>query len=251
MDPLPPQTIPGIDTFVDRLKFFGSLADPTSTSCAKQVSCGTTGEACESGNNYMELKKQLLDLGTYRCDLFNVPGSDGGCDPKTMQQEPSGEWKGDCIQSSGEVGFITPIECDLPTLNEYFRDFDERIELVFRRVDLQASQTQNEIDVNMRKLVKRFILDPIDGIADGAGCGFLSIIYREFVDGLCFQGAWGLISISKSYVGVALLALVLVFVMYIVWRIGIDNLEKWQKVDQTPDQPEPDKTVETPVVPIL
>merc|ERR1712110_362863 len=99
---------------------------------------------------------------------------------------------GDCVVmgTDSEVT-MTPVErtCDIDTLVDYVRDFDQRIGKVFERVDQTVKDVQFEIDETLRGLVKEFIIGPLENIEDGARCGIMTVFYNEFVDGLCFQGA--------------------------------------------------------------
>jgi hypothetical protein len=84
------KTMIGIEAFSSALSSLGSPL-PAKHGCMKKVTCKSglavhTKAACKSANVYLGIKEKLLDeVDTFRCDLFEKPGSPSvSCDPLNM-----------------------------------------------------------------------------------------------------------------------------------------------------------------------
>jgi len=61
------------------------------------------------------------------------------------------------------------------------------------------------------------------------------------IDRLCYQGVVGLIEISQSYLACGVLSIILILLMYIVWRRSIDNYNQKSHTEVKPftlDEPD-------------
>lgn len=222
-------TVKGIDSFVTTLHTFGTGV--ASGTCARNVICRNPSDAeCQAGNNLIDVKRELLTMNRYRCDLFEDPSNPFTvCDPINMQGSGSGPYTGDCIFTSGAPLRRKQVDCNLAKFVTYVNDWSIRFEKVFQRVDDSAQTTLSSINATLRNLVDQNLVSPISKIQEGANCGFVSQTYRGVVDGLCYQGVWGLHAIGNSYLVLAILSAILIVVMYILWRRSLDNVNSWGK----------------------
>merc|ERR1740139_884271 len=81
----------------------------------------------------------------------------------------------------------------------------------------------SSIVTDLKGLLDLHLLQKIGKLVAGVTCNFLGISYQGFIDGLCFQAVVGFDSIANSYVACAVFSMILVIVMYGVWRLRIDN----------------------------
>jgi len=187
----------------------------------------------------MQLKKDLQAANTFKCRKFKLANG-ALCDVLNMVENPanSGSYQNDCLKADGTVE-AKEYSCTLAEFTTLTRDFNTRLDKVFRRLDGAAAVTQSKINVNMRNLVNRNVIAKIQRVADGLTCGLLGTFYQEFIDGTCYAGVWGFTQISKAYVATGALTLVLVIIMYVVWRISIDNYNVNSKVTALQDRTDP------------
>lgn len=134
-------------------------------------------------------------------------------------------------------------DCTLDEFTALVQGYDARIQKVFARLDKSASSTMNQITVDMKSLVDTQVIDKITEFADGVTCGFLGKSYRKFVRSACYAGGVGFIEIYQAYVASGVLTLVLVIIMYFVWRIAVDN---YNTNGQLPAGTSPATDVEAP-----
>jgi len=231
MGALSGKTVKGISSFQSSLTFFGSTV--VHSSCAKQVACsaapGTNaGKACAAANLFMNLKRELQTTKIFKCRKFKK-NNGAPCDIVNMQESPigSGTYINDCMKADGTWEALE-YACDLAEFTAMTQSFSQRLDKVFARLDKSAGLTMTDINVNMRGLVDKHIIKRIETIADGLTCGFLGKHYQAFVDGTCYAGVWGFTQISNSYVACGALTLFLSIMMYIVWRISVDNFNSSQ-----------------------
>lgn len=242
------QTVKGIDDFKSALRKIGLGYKAWNPTCARevlcmsepgtgQVACATCAQAacpsvtqstcdnwkkakaCAAGNKFMKLKQDLRSIRTFKCKKFVRNGMT--CDVKNMVKSFSG-YSSDCLDSSGKVNAVE-YSCSLAEFTTLVSDFDTRFDNVFKRLDNAAAVTKDKITLDMKGLVDQYVIKSIERVADGLTCGFLGKIYQKLIDGACYSGVWGFSQISTSYVICASLTLVLVIMMYIVWRISVDN----------------------------
>merc|ERR1740130_859623 len=100
--------------------------------------------------------------------------------------------------------------------------------------NVDAAQVANQLKIkSIKTIVDTHIIAGIDKVADGATCGFLGKTFRELIDGFCYQGVWGFDRIASSYVASAIFTLILIFVMYGLWRVSADNISQWKQSDES------------------
>eukprot|EP00927_Polykrikos_kofoidii_P047516 TRINITY_DN4170_c1_g1_i1.p1 TRINITY_DN4170_c1_g1~~TRINITY_DN4170_c1_g1_i1.p1 ORF type:complete len:903 (+),score=179.44 TRINITY_DN4170_c1_g1_i1:77-2710(+) len=237
------EEIPGLKPFAAALKDVSGTSvflwprrcgnDVGKVTCP--VTPGQNKLICEAGNEYLDLKFELLDLRTYKCNIFKDPDYPSmfparKCDPLNMAKVGD-RWTNDCMTKSD--GTVVPLEvgtvdCTLPEFVTYMKEFGPRLEKVLKRCDDDVADTQTRVTVDMRNLVDVNVIGAIDRLANGAGCGFLAESYSDFLTGFCYQGVWGFVSIANAYVACAVFVLGLVVLIYAVWRGAIDNVNKWE-----------------------
>merc|ERR1712039_1006715 len=223
--------VKGVESFVSELATLGVRQTNMRQDCANVVKCdGTSKDACTAGNHFVELKQNIMDLTKYRCDVFVDP-QDGSsdCDPGSMtgvydKNTKRTTWTWGCLTSDRTM-VRKEKTCTLAEFTAYLQAFDGRIDVSMRRMDTAATEVGPAIAGDLRQIVEKYMLEPIDRIAGGVTCGFLGKFYREMVLGLCYQGVSGFRMISQSYNACAILTLFVVGFMYGLWRRALDNVE--------------------------
>merc|ERR1719215_1691644 len=82
-------TVEGVEAFVSELATFGTR-NIWRPDCADNVIChdvvnSPNREACDAGNRFVSLKQNIMDLTSYRCDVFFDPQDmSSDCDPLGM-----------------------------------------------------------------------------------------------------------------------------------------------------------------------
>mmetsp|Transcript_53445 Transcript_53445/g.115513 ORF Transcript_53445/g.115513 Transcript_53445/m.115513 type:complete len:875 (-) Transcript_53445:149-2773(-) len=262
--PLQAGTLPGILNLVDTMvRTYASGQIPYGLTCAQNVICGDqaydatdrrlqdngerqlqTGpfvgkcltepdaaanrgcQACQAANRFIDLKRDLLTWSGFKCDIFqDASGAD--CDPRDMTRNPDGTWNNDCLRS-GNVMVRREKACTLVEFEVYMRDFDERIRKVIERLDDAVPTALTNIDLDMRRIVKEFVQDPINGVVGGSNCNFLSDAYHGIIDGYCYQAVISLRMMGNSYAVCGFLILVTIICSYGIWRRSIDNVNSWE-----------------------
>jgi hypothetical protein len=219
--------VPGIAELLTELEALGSnpTAIPNSLPCIQKVTCNASNElsACIGGNALMDLKAELQGMDghlPYRCNLFQAPqgAASPSCDVMNMNRvADSTEYTGDCLQSDGSL-IQQSVPCDLADYTAYLAGFDGRINTVLQRIDHTAEEVKNDINVTMRQLLDEEILSPLDELADSMNCNYLSTLYDGLLESMCFQGMHGFRIISVSYVALGFLQVILIAVMYAIYR---------------------------------
>uniref|UniRef100_A0A7S0FAR8 Uncharacterized protein n=1 Tax=Pyrodinium bahamense TaxID=73915 RepID=A0A7S0FAR8_9DINO len=208
--------VPGISNFVTKLRALGTEI-PGQSGCARNVTCTGTGEslrACNGGNAVIALKKALLATGSFKCSLFELP--DGStCDPLDMSRA-SGTWQGDCLQPNGNA-VIKELSCNLTEFKQYVNDYDGRISNVLDWLDEAVLATRDNISVSLKRLVEDRVLAPLNEVLDDTSCGFLATQYDKLVEGLCYQGVFGVWVMGWSYVACGVIATLLTPLIFAVW----------------------------------
>mmetsp|Transcript_177495 Transcript_177495/g.569244 ORF Transcript_177495/g.569244 Transcript_177495/m.569244 type:complete len:835 (-) Transcript_177495:375-2879(-) len=234
--PMGNKSISGVQNFVATLAALGTRLNDR-PDCADTVVCttGSTLLACQAGNNFVQLKRNILDLANFRCDVFLDPvDMSSDCDPinlvGTLNHATSKTtWTNTCQKADGTMT-VKRKDCKLPQFVTYVQGFKMRVDNSLKRVDKTVAETGTGISVGMRDLVKKHIFTPIEFIADGGTCGFMGQYYRQVVNGLCYQGVVGFVIIGKSYQACGVIALFMIVLMYGVWRRTIDNVNAAKKV---------------------
>mmetsp|Transcript_36578 Transcript_36578/g.94591 ORF Transcript_36578/g.94591 Transcript_36578/m.94591 type:complete len:840 (+) Transcript_36578:3-2522(+) len=237
--PMGNKSISGVENFVAKLAALGTRGPMLNVrpDCADTVVCavGSRELACEAGNNFVKLKRKILDLTKFRCDIFFDPvDMSNDCDPINLvgTLDPTTSkttWTNTCQKADGTMK-VKRKDCNLPQFVTYIQDFKKRVDRSLRRVDKTVAETGTGISVGMRGLVQKYIFTPIEFIADGVTCGFMGQYYRQVVNALCYQGVVGFVLIGKSYQACGVIALWMIVLMYGVWRRTIDNVNAAKKV---------------------
>jgi len=226
-------TINGVTSFSKYLaKDFGTVAVPliSAPSCAQKVVCKTQPvtpagiaqtQACAAANDFMQLKQDLRAAKTFTCRWFKDKNGNK-CDIMNMVRTVGGTYTGDCVHSNG-ITTLHEEPCTLDEFSTLVQDFDKRINVVFTRLDKSASDALTKINVQMKSLVTKDVTSRISTFADGVTCGFLGNSYQKFIESACYAGVVGFTQVSFAYVACGVLTLLLVIIMYIVWRIAVDN----------------------------
>lgn len=248
----PPATVSGVNKLKTALENFTNAAmlATVPSSCGRKVAvcnrdpddgsvldCTITPnappcKACKAGNALMDLKAQLR-AATFRCDIFEGAGG-VDCDPRDMAKAGN-VWQNDCVQATDQVFSITRKEktCTLAQFVTYVRDWHQRLEKVFTRVDEAVPEVQSTITTGLQNLVRATLVSPINRIIDLSQCGYLKVEYGNLVDGLCYRGVVGFRSIAVACVWNGGLTVILVLVTYIMWRRAYDNVEGFAKTLKT------------------
>jgi len=226
----------GINSFAERLGAFGNFEPPgIDGDCARKITnCDAipqTAPICKAGNNYMDLKKRLIQSTSYRCDLFESPNGETECDVLSMTQT-GGVWQSDCLDPVTKRTKVKRRTCNLQEFVEYIKQFDQRIEKVLARIDTVVPEVKQTIDVKLRKLVETYVTTPVDTMVEGVRCQFLAETYNGMLDGLCFQGVWGFSSVAKSYIFCGCLVVILTALMYVTWYFAKDNANTWVRPER-------------------
>jgi hypothetical protein len=192
--------------------------------CGNNVLCAASNAECQEGQAYMTIKQSLTSSTAkiYPCPMFAMPGTTTvPCDPATVAGGPSA-----CIAVDGSVTLVTPTKmCNMQEFETYISDFAARLNKVFAHVDNQVATTSSGITDGMNNLVNNSVIQPLLLIVDGSTCNWIGQTYTGMITALCFQGTYGLVMIATAYVWLAFLVAILIFVMYVLYRRSMDNVD--------------------------
>lgn len=234
-----PLPVKGIGSFATELGSMG-VKDVASGYalgfCGDKVVCdlglsSSDQSACTAGNSFMDVKHRLRTVNTFQCRRF-VDKDGLPCDILSMAKTSSGTYTGDCMRTDN-TWKVETYPCTLSDFTTLVQQFDQMINLVTQRIDDTTDSTMTKISTDMKQLVNTNILDKIDNLATGVTCGFMGTMWQRIIDGFCFNGVIGFISIVASYNSCASVTLVLVILLYIVWRITFDNYQFRQQGGKT------------------
>jgi hypothetical protein len=184
--------------------------------------CLPTESRCLANNFLLDKKLNVMSESIFRCDVFETDAGDA-CDIIDMRQS-NNTWANDCRRDDGTLK-RKEVTCTLEEFSDYLAGFDERIQKTMARVDVTTAATADQINGEMRNLVEAHIVSPINDIVDGIQCNWLSAYYQETVWGVCYQGVVGLNRIGAVYVALGLLLVLLIAIMYALWRRAVDNVK--------------------------
>lgn len=234
--------VPGIQTYAATEKDANgatlNFPDDTCSGIGDGISVGSDcssaidADQCEADDFLLNRKYEVMTNRIFRCDVFeadtsiNTSESGDSCDIKDMRQSNPVEniWSNDCIRSDGTLK-RKEVMCTLEEFSEYIADFDTRIQIAMARVDATSVATSDAIDVEMRDLINATVFLPINTIIDGIQCNWLSDHYQETIHGVCYQGVVGMNRIGAVYVVVGVLLVLLIMIMYALWRRAVDNIK--------------------------
>eukprot|EP00929_Paragymnodinium_shiwhaense_P066463 TRINITY_DN3333_c0_g1_i2.p1 TRINITY_DN3333_c0_g1~~TRINITY_DN3333_c0_g1_i2.p1 ORF type:complete len:844 (+),score=219.62 TRINITY_DN3333_c0_g1_i2:76-2607(+) len=226
--PLGGKTVNGIDSFKDLMVSNGATVDLRWTfaglSCAYVVTCtNPLDTTCQAGKAYLDLKT-TVKAKTYKCGTFESP-TGSACDA-------SGANAYSCLHTAGDGTRYLKEKINDCTFAQYVAhvaDFKTKIEADLARVDSTASSVNVKIGQDMKASVSLYLLKPIEVMVERVTCNFMHTALVGFKDGMCFQGVPGLRMIGYSYVACGVLGLILILVVYVIWRRTIDNVNAWDK----------------------
>lgn len=225
--------IPGMTAFMNAFATYGTSVVPTSNVCTvnKRTCVGETTVAriaqCTAAVNYVTLYETISSMNTFKCDLFEDPNdpdpvnSNLYCDPYDMTVTNQ-VWSGSCVKADGTLRRKSRM-CTLDEFNAYYAKFDARIDKTMKGIDDTVALKQGGINTDLKNLVYQYIVDPISNIIDGITCGWLPVHWQSMVDGMCYQGVWGLRKIGQGYVTSAVFMIFYIIAMYAIWRRTVDN----------------------------
>jgi len=218
-------SVPGITNFVNELSRFGVVTGDEG-GCAKTVTCSNpSSQVCNAARNYMTLKNNILTK-QFRCDLFENPNNPTqSCDIKDMSCIGTA-CTNDCLNSAGQLN-RKQISCNLNQYVSYMRHAGTRIDNAIKLLDSAAASVQPRISTNLKGLVDTSITNPINDTLNRASCALIAREYNKAIDGLCYKGMVGFVTITRSYIICAAFVLLFTLVMYIAWRRSIDNYNAW------------------------
>lgn len=231
-EPTAPGMTHGITAFMTELQ---ALGDGTQTpvpplACTAHVGCapGSSAEqACLAGNALIDLKAGLQGShNPYKCNLFADPATGAYCDPSDMELVANTnppEYTSDCLASDGSMT-MTTMKCNLDGFTAYLSAYDSRLDTVLQRVDASTVAVQAAINVTLRQLLYNEFIGQLNSLEDMLQCDHLAASYTKIVDGMCYQGVYGAWLLGGSFVALALLQLFVALPMYLIWRIGRDNV---------------------------
>merc|ERR1712050_790062 len=89
--------------------------------------------------------------------------------------------------------------------------------------DNAVPAVEADIQVKLRGLMDKHVVNPTSEIVDGGKCGFMSEKFQPFVSAFCFQGILGLNKMGQAFTAVGFLDLFWTLLMYGVWRRTLDS----------------------------
>eukprot|EP00930_Biecheleria_cincta_P082374 TRINITY_DN72113_c0_g1_i1.p1 TRINITY_DN72113_c0_g1~~TRINITY_DN72113_c0_g1_i1.p1 ORF type:complete len:890 (-),score=146.84 TRINITY_DN72113_c0_g1_i1:160-2829(-) len=234
------QTIKGLDAFVTALNSKGAaygapinyppaqwkqaVADwaARSTDAACKIDPG-----CDAATNLMNWRHKLISSqNLYKCTYF---GSSSACSSRsckcTVAINSADQFTQSCTQPSGDTVTMSSftVDCDLAEFTGHVQSFSTTLIDAFKALDAATAATMSGISVNLKGTVNAFILDEITKVSTGLTCGVFGEKYWKFLDGFCYKGVWGMRAMATSYSATAGLTFVVVILIYLVWRIALDN----------------------------
>jgi len=120
----------------------------------------------------------------------------------------------------------------LNDFDNYMKSWDARLTKVLERADKEVEGIRGSINASLELLIGLHLDSPIDALAQGSTCNFLSEYFQEGIDGFCYQGIVGTIDIVQSYIWCAICTALLIPTMIAVYCRSKGNYENW-KPDRT------------------
>merc|ERR1712113_1325296 len=154
-------------------------------------------------------------MGGSPCDVKNMPEEDYTDANSCLEGSPGGSYSMS----------TTAVECNLEEFVTYIADFSQRLGKVFSRVDRETETVKDTIDVTLRDTLNTHIMDPLNNMANSMQCNFLAPLYADVIDSFCYQGMWGYRRIAASYTALGFLMVLLIPLMYTIYRVGRDKLD--------------------------
>merc|ERR1712107_734537 len=152
-----------------------------------------------------------------------------------------GRHSNDCMLANGS--WVTQkVTCSWDEYVEYVATFATWMELVVERLDVTIIEKGDSVVVSMNKIVKDYVIDPMDKIINGSNCYMLHDSLSYFTNSFCYEVVWGLYSVSRAFVLDASMSVVMSVLVFAIWRRAIDNYNaELEEEDTIIVQPDPQK----------
>eukprot|EP00929_Paragymnodinium_shiwhaense_P091734 TRINITY_DN51639_c0_g5_i1.p1 TRINITY_DN51639_c0_g5~~TRINITY_DN51639_c0_g5_i1.p1 ORF type:complete len:992 (+),score=243.24 TRINITY_DN51639_c0_g5_i1:182-3157(+) len=231
--------VTGIDTpFADCSTInpaFGGMSTLLATTVSTlTANCGMDA-VCKKAKDFLEKKRSILASTKFRCDLFEDPDDPTQyCDvlatsPYYKKFDPD-NGKLSCGKKTGTNKLIVKVKkrtCTADEYEAYMFEWADRLDDLVVMLETAIQTTQPAIMSGLVTFMKEEMFALMDRILDAASCAFLSVVYREFIDGFCFQGVVGIYLVAQSYVACGVFSVLLLLFTYSIWRHAIDNYNAW------------------------
>jgi len=192
----------------------------------QSVTTCTAHPGCDAATYVMKLKHKLIvnrPSPLYTCSYF------GRSPTKCLSAHSNTRNAKPCTEETGPTGqkFYTmpkyDAKCNLDTLTNHFVELSHVLENAITDLDTVTASVMSGITVTMKGAVDSFVLDEITKISTGLTCGVFGEKYWKFLDGMCYRGVWGMRAMASAYSATAGLTFFVVLLIYVVWRISLDN----------------------------
>jgi len=218
------ETIPGIKSFADELNTKGTASSNLVTSsCPSAFDTVCSSASCEAGQQLLELKEQVWEAD-YQCVHFtNAAGT--ACDIGSMQAVTGSSpvvYAGDCQGSNGDWTTMSQ-SCTLSEFKDLIYNYDDYIDKAAQRMDTVSDAVNSKINTDLRRAVDECLISHLNKIGEGLMCGFMGREYQSFINGMCYQALAGSFGIAVAYVQCGVCCILLCMIIYVVWRIALDN----------------------------
>lgn len=209
---------------------FENASEGCRAACDLRENCSfyTMAEDENEGNGFFGYRCWFFKSCNQTGRVCSEDSLDGGCSApaKWMRWSTLAKQPGTFCNSSLTT---MPLTCNLDDFTTYVKDSAKRISQTLDRVDQVVDELEPQIQVELDKWIEEEFVDPMKVVVDGASCAFLNIAYDGMVQGLCYQGAWGLRAVGNAYVTIASMTLILIVLSYAIWRRTLDNHRLWRK----------------------
>eukprot|EP00397_Hematodinium_sp_SG-2012_P005197 GEMP01005215.1.p1 GENE.GEMP01005215.1~~GEMP01005215.1.p1 ORF type:complete len:936 (+),score=150.46 GEMP01005215.1:140-2947(+) len=183
-----------------------------------------TCDICTAGNNFIVLKKSIIDSTALSCFSVedNTESDTATCDASSGTNCPF-----DVKETSCNVqGWVD----STATVTAHLRDS-------ITNLDDQTAAFATEIKDDLTGLVSGSFITPAKSLIADMNCQYLNVAKRDVVDGICYGAIYGLLFIVNSYVAVGVLAFILGVMSFLVWRHSHDNRSEWDALNNRTGPP--------------
>jgi hypothetical protein len=192
--------------------------------CVRPVTCnGVDLSICNAANDFLGAKKILAEEKIFNCNLFEKNGAT--CDPLTPNTN--------CCTFQTIGGTQTCVinikqrSCALAEFQTYVQNFDLRVKNVMESIDATQGSTATLINDGLRNAVTN-VYRGDRPLCERSWLWLLGLTLSRMIDGLCYQGIFGLGKITEAYVGVLILVVMLIILSYALWRRVKDNYDNYK-----------------------
>mmetsp|Transcript_78480 Transcript_78480/g.163043 ORF Transcript_78480/g.163043 Transcript_78480/m.163043 type:complete len:844 (+) Transcript_78480:81-2612(+) len=232
LDGVSTTTLTGMATLNDLMSSV-SLTEMDSTMdypCAKTFTCDPTSSRqaqCNAANDVIAYKERMLAPNLFDCRRF-VNEAGEFCNPGDMTfDSTTNTWSNDCIfvQENGQTGTkAVTASCNITELEDLILELNGALLVSLTRFDSEAQRFLVLINSDLRDAMYEYIITPVMDLVEGIRCGFMAEAWDGLVAGLCFEGVVGLGTVGRVYFAEAMMLVYMAIVMYVFWRMAIDNV---------------------------